>query len=638
MKSGKSRKKKSVSRQGASTAGRRSDGELDTFHAKQPGQLFWLAPVLIFTISTLVYWQTLHYDYVLDDTIVIVENRYVDAGMAGLWDIFTTESFQGYFGEQKNLLVGARYRPMSIAFFALETSVFGKNPLVGHLGNLLFYGLSVVLLYLLFCRLSIQRDWRSPFWVSVPFWAALLYGLHPLHTEVVANIKGRDELFAFIGMVAALWSAFSWYDKRGSWRLGLVFLCSFAGMLSKENALALVPLVPLSLYFFRSWDKRRVWLASMPVALAALAYLVIRRIVIGFWLDPGVEITDIMNNPFYGLSSAERFATVFYTLLLYLKLLIFPHPLTHDYYPYQIPVMNWGQMWPWLGFLFMVLLTFYALRGLRRKGVMAYGVWFYLLTLFLVSNLLFTVGTFMNERFVFIPSAGFTLALSYFLLYYSREKWRLPTRYAVVILSIISVGYAVKGFSRVPAWENTMSLNSASIRVSANSARANLFMGTALFNEFRATPERDERRRLLGEAGVYINRAVEIHPDYGPAWNMVAGVAAEEYGFDRDLDKLLDRFHTVISHRPQLKYVVEYLEYLNKSASNRDKLVPFYKRVGYDLLAREKGNYKMAIHYLNYAYQLDPSNVLIIEAIGRTYRLAGDEQQARKFLSRIGQE
>lgn len=596
-----------------------------------------LASALLFVLATICYWQTLPYEYVLDDKIVIEENQFASKGFAGIPEIFSTESFQGYFGEQKNLLVGARYRPLSIASFAVEVGLFGKDPMIGHLGNVLFYGLSVVLLFFMFHTFGLGTG-ASTVFLTVPFWATVLFAMHPIHTEVVANIKGRDELFAFMFMVATMWSVLSWYDRGKMWRLALTFVLAFLGMMSKENALALVPLVPVSLYFFRKWDMGKAFRATLPVIVAAAAYLIIRRLVIGFWLDPGKEITDIMNNPFYDLSLGEHLATVMYTLLLYVKLLVFPHPLTHDYYPYQVPIMNFGKILPWAGFLLYSVMTFYALGGSRKKCPMAYGVWFYLLTLFLVSNLLFTVGTFMNERFVFIPSAGFTLILAWAAIKVLPEKWKVPSYVPVALLGLISLGYTAKSFARVPAWENTLTLNSASIKVSTNSARANLFMGTALFNEYKAATDPVEKARLLDEADRYISRAVEIHPDYGTAWNMMSGVAAEKYGMDQDLNAFFDRFYEVIRHRPALQYVVDYLEYLNKKPALKDQLVNFYIRVGYDLLAKEKRDFNPAIFYLNYAFQMAPEDPRVNEAVGNTYRLAGNETRAIEYLSKIGKQ
>ena len=98
----------------------------------------------------------------------------------------------------------------------------------------------------------------------------------------------------------------------------------FLALLAKENALTFLAIIPLTLYFFKNASIKQLGSVLVPLLVASIAYLVIRYQVIGYFLSPnGKEITDIMNNPFYGLGGAEKMATVFYTLGLYLKLLFF---------------------------------------------------------------------------------------------------------------------------------------------------------------------------------------------------------------------------------------------------------------------------------------------------------------------------
>ena len=100
--------------------------------------------VLLMTIPVvLLYMVTLNFEYVLDDQIVLTKNNYVNKGFGGIWDILSTETFMGYFGEQKNLVVGARYRPLSLVTFAIENQFVGQNSAVSHGLNILFYILSI---------------------------------------------------------------------------------------------------------------------------------------------------------------------------------------------------------------------------------------------------------------------------------------------------------------------------------------------------------------------------------------------------------------------------------------------------------------------------------------------------------------
>src|SRR5690606_34064443 len=102
-------------------------------------------------------------------------------------------------------------------------------------------------------------------------------------------------------------------------------------------------------------------------------------------------------------------------------------------------------------------------------------------------NILFPVGTFMNERFLFISSAAFTMVIAWLLV--DRLPHLLPNKGGLLLgLSLgalILAGYMMRTYTRVPVWENAMTLNRAAIAVSPNSARANTFMTTALYKEYQ---------------------------------------------------------------------------------------------------------------------------------------------------------
>ena len=76
------------------------------FHWKQ----HWIPALILVVLPLALYWQSVNYDFVLDDSIVYSENNFVKKGISGIGEILTTETFSGYFGEQKNLVVGARDR------------------------------------------------------------------------------------------------------------------------------------------------------------------------------------------------------------------------------------------------------------------------------------------------------------------------------------------------------------------------------------------------------------------------------------------------------------------------------------------------------------------------------------------------
>ena len=155
-----------------------------------------LAALLAFGLAFAQYLQTLPYEFVLDDVIVVKENDFVKKGLSGIPEILHTESMVGYFGEQKDLIPGARYRPLSIVSFALEYEIFGDfNPRINHLINIVLYGLCGFLLFL-FLGNIIKSD--KKLWLSIPILAGLIWMVHPVHSEAVANIKGRDEIMSLL--------------------------------------------------------------------------------------------------------------------------------------------------------------------------------------------------------------------------------------------------------------------------------------------------------------------------------------------------------------------------------------------------------------------------------------------------------
>ena len=476
----------------------------------------------------------------------------------------------------------------------------------------------------------------NPWWLALPFLTALLFILHPIHTEVVANVKGRDEILSFLGALGALYFSIQYLKKDKIYLLVLSAISFFLGLLAKESALTWIAVIPLSGYFFTKARFKNLAMVTFPLLVVGMFYIAIRTNIIGYLLSSGNEVTDIMNNPFYGLSPGERFATVFYTLGMYIKLLIFPHPLTHDYYPFQIPILNWGDYRPGMFLLVHLGLLGLALKGLKRKKIISYSILFYFITLSIVSNIPFTVGATMNERFVYVPSLAICLIFAYLIAReipdYFNEKKEEVNILSVGLLAILVIGYTTKTILRAEDWKNAVTLNAAAVKYSPNSARANCFMGVALFEKYKVETDAQTRDVLLKDASFYIGRSLEIYPTYGSALTMYAGVVAEEYKKDNDLDKLLQKFETVLSKRTRLDFIDEYIEYLLERA-DADKLTRFLYKVGENFNARQRLDYTTALHYLKYAYQLSPRDPQLNLAIARCYQNLGDQTKANQFYN-----
>ena len=465
---------------------------------------------VIFFFGVLLYANTLGHEFAQDDAIVLYDNAFVQEGLAGIPEIFQYDTFYGFFQEagKAKLVAGGRYRPFTLAMFALEVQLFGINPFIGHLVNALLNGLLGLLIYHLFLRLLDPKK-RPALAFFIALGTALIFVAHPIHTEAVANIKGRDEIMALLGSLGALYfSLLAVQRSKISLHLlsGLIFL---VGLLSKENAITFLAVAPLVFYFFTKSNLRTVIGATLPFLLASILFLIIRSSVLGF--DFGDQSQEMMNNPFIKVENnaylpftqSEKTATITYGLGKYLQLLVFPHPLTHDYYPRQIGVMNWGDWRVIISLLAYLALLVYAIRRLVKKDLIAFGLLYFFITLSIVSNILFPIGTHLAERLLFMPSLAYCFLLPVlihrFMIGNKRlafEKWK-P---ALIVLGLVTLAYAGKTLSRNPIWKNNYRLFTTDIQTSSNSAKLRNAVGGELVTQAAKVENEAQRAPMLQEA------------------------------------------------------------------------------------------------------------------------------------------
>lgn len=491
--------------------------------------------IVLLTLIALFYCNTLSLDFALDDRMVIMENEFA---LDGSWDsvkrIFTEDTFTGYFGNDKSVVVGGRYRPMSQLTFMLEASLFGKKikEKIGdvhdfdnlhdpshedfftgsflaffcHLMNVVYYILLCLLVYEVLSKLF--RKYQGDKWFqSLAFLAALLFALHPIHTEAVANVKGRDEIFAMLGATAALWCSLQYVDTRKWWYLVLSLLAITFGLFSKENAITYLAVVPLSLYFYQNEHKKKIdYLTTLlPIVVGSIFFVWVRSRALG-GLMPEDSTQNILNNPFIHSTKAQEIATVLITWGMYFKLLFFPHPLTHDYYPHQIAITDFSNPLVWVILAGCVALVVYALLNLKKKSVVSYGILFFVITFSITSNLLFNVGTFMNERFVFMASLGFTLIVGYWIYLLSVAKNASLQKLSVGILAVVGLLFGVKTFTRNFVWDNDFTLFLTDVKTSHESIKCNISAGGSKLQIWK----KSHKERDKVEAYRYLEKALKL--------------------------------------------------------------------------------------------------------------------------------
>jgi len=491
-----------------------------------------LVALFFFLLAIPLYANTIRNGYAVDDTLFITDNVYTKSGIRGIPDIFSHDSFQGFFQEKKSLVSGGRYRPLSIATFALEYQVAGLNPAIGHAINLILYGLTGALIYLLLLRL-LPPDPKTRWWMAPPFLITLLFMTHPLHTEVVANIKSRDEILGLIFGVLAFHAFLSYCERPGG--RSVLYLAAGAllyllGLLSKETLIPFLLIIPLGIWFFRKLDARRLGTVFVTMVVPLAGYFAVRGIFAGPMKI--VRTGDLLNDPFTYATLEQRVATIFKTVGIYLRLFLFPHPLSSDYYYNQVPLTHLGDPASFLPVLITLGLAVLAFAGIRDRNPIAFGLLFFAISFSIVSNLFFSIGTTMAERFLYTPSLGLAISAVFGArALFEKLAGKAGPRAAAGFLILVCAAFSVKTVLRNFAWKDNYTLFTTDIKVAPNSAKIQAAVASILEEEANKKKDPVAHRGLMEDAVRHFKRALRIYPEHSLAWfglgNLLAGEGKE---------------------------------------------------------------------------------------------------------------
>jgi len=500
---------------------------------------------LLFAVSILVYLPSLKNGFVLDDALVITENKFTQS--ADIYQLVSKDTFAGFFNNQKslNLLEGGRYRPLSLVIFASIWQIT-DNPFYFHLLNVIFYALSVILLYVLIYQLS---SYGAGYAKSIPLalLTAFIFSLHPVHTEVVNNIKSLDEILSLmLALVAWIVLIKSSTLSNPNLKLQLfIFSLYFLSLTAKETAVVFLPIIGISCYVFLKHSITHSVIKIAPLIGAFLLYIIIRTLVLGD-ADSSTVFSEPLNNPFLkfqdghwvAYSITEKTSTLFYVLGKYAVLLIYPVQLTHDYYPQFIPLMNLNQ-WPvMLSILCHIVLVLIGCYGVYKRRIWGFALAVYLLSLFLFSNIPFTIGTLMAERFAYVPSIGFSLLLAWGLstcLPQDQSSSTIMTHPKTHVITlcmlILSTWSIVKITDRSKDWKDNFTLFQADIKVSFMSAKLQNALGGELTVQSQMPKYKGSNKEesMLNQALAHLDEAIKLHPTYALAY-MLKGNALHYLG------------------------------------------------------------------------------------------------------------
>jgi len=472
--------------------------------------------IVLAVLSFVLYANTFQNSYVMDDNMFITYNKLVNEGITAIPKLLITAHMEG-FGSVSN----DTYRPLSLVMFAVENELFGNNPIIGHFFNTLLFAGCVVLLFLFFDKLLDRKK------IAIAFIAAALFAVHPIHTEVVANIKSRDELMCFFFAFLSLNLFIDYVQKGKSAQLLTGATCLFLSLLSKETAISFIAVIPLIFFFYQNENKKRSINIIASAVIVSLLFLTIRTVILKqAHLSGNNSSLSFMDNQLVKVpAGASGIATAILGMGYYVKLLFVPYPLLSMYSYATIPFAGFGNILVLLSLTAYILLTALGVYRLVKikKDPWAFGILFYLATIALFSNIVFLVGALVAERFVFFGSAGFCLIVALGV-----EKWLMSDKKMAAATTELSVLWKPKvllflaplfllfgnmTIARNKEWKNDYVLFKTDAEKAPDNAKLNCNVAIVLNTNLANEALRPEVKAQMIEQGItYMQRALEIYP------------------------------------------------------------------------------------------------------------------------------
>jgi protein O-mannosyl-transferase len=496
-----------------------------------------------------VYWRVLDAPFVFDDVPAIVDNPSTER----LWPPIGDVAAPGPLNPPG--LAPTSRRPLVNLTFALDRHLYGLRPRGYRVVNLLAHVLTAAVLASI-----VRRTLRLPHFAGTTRAAAwplslavaLVWALHPLNTEAVAYVTQRTEIFGALFYLTTLWAALRYWAAaspaaRGGW-VAVAALACLAGTASKEIVVS-APLVVL-LY-------ERTFLAG-SLGEVRRSWRLYAGLVLGWVLLLGLNAGGIP-----GLADARHnvplhvwWMTQAKVLFLYLKLAVWPWPLSIHYAPRYLRTLD--AAWPWLAAASALAAATLALAWRRPAVRPVVGA----IVLVLAPTLVVPLPKMMAaERRMYLPLAGI-VALT---IVAGRRLATTPTRVrvaaAAVAAAVLTAG--VTSVARLAAYESAVTIWHDAVLHQPDDAMARYNLGVALLDEGRTEDARARFTETLGldpehpgaldnlgmvltrlgrpeEAVAHLERALAIDPDDAIAHNNL-GMALIALGRPGDAVPHLER-------------------------------------------------------------------------------------------------
>ncbi|MFQ5739873.1 MAG: tetratricopeptide repeat protein [Acidobacteriota bacterium] len=451
---------------------------------------FWIVAGLM-ALSFCLYVNTLHHGFVFDDATLISQNPEVTRLQWG------------------KILSGGVYRPLRTLSYAVNYFLGGLDPFGYHLFNVALHSLNVLLVYLLFFRLTESGIAAGA--------GALLFAVHPVQTAAVAYVSGRKDLMAaFFVLLSTL--CYLSYRRKKRFPLLLAAIVSFwLGVLSKEVAIilpALLVLVDLLLASKTGEGASFVAALAKSMKKSPLIYVTLTALA-GLALYYAIFLTQASRKVgLWGGTLATHSGTCFKLFAHYLRLAFSPYPLLADYtgevFPISTGLLEISTL------LAVCLFASYLLVGLklyRRQALISFAMMWFLIALTPVLQIV-PFHEIAADHLLYLPLLGMALVAGAGVDYLVRMRGVEVLTWATFGLLVLGASFMTLGRNR--DWKDDRTLWEATYRKAPGSYRANLNLGSFLYQQG------DWRKAVR-----LTRRAAELGPDQALPWNNLGAMYRE---------------------------------------------------------------------------------------------------------------
>ncbi|KAJ0179126.1 hypothetical protein K1T71_004838 [Dendrolimus kikuchii] len=478
---------------------------------------------MVTTTAVLSYVNSLNGDFVHDDIPAIVTNSDV-LGKDSIKQLFLNDFWGTPMADVNS---HKSYRPLTTLSFRLNHALAGLRPWWWHACNVALHAACCTLVARACVTIArLQRPFAAL--------AALLFAVHPVHTEAVAGVVGRADVLACIFFLSSLLVPSS--NKKCVW---LSIALGALSMLAKETGVTIL-LLNLAFDFYRCWpfikrsigalkiEKKCTVLSIRTIkVLVSMGLLICLRLALlqGTW--PTFSPQD--NPAAFHPSFFVRLMTFCYLAAFNWWLLLCPWSLSHDWQMGSVPLITSGwdprNLLTCAAFGALLLLCYRCVADLevQRHTPAVVGVLLLVLPFVPASNLLVTVGFVIAERVLYIPSVGSVIITAYGvqLMWYSKPGSKA---FLVVGLVVLAASGVVRTHRRNTEWKDRATL----LRADLVSLPQNAKLHYNLANFLRETEQQEGAIKHYKEA-------LRLWPSYASAHNnigtLATGIENAEYHF-----------------------------------------------------------------------------------------------------------